>query len=262
MIKSLSLSVCAVAAALGATAPTAATQTLADRIEAVEDGKVRFSFASRPDVCGNGRGSISLGDRHSYIRYDRDDEWEWDCEHGPVRVVLRVRDGKVRDVDTHVGGRWRRSSATNLGIVGVEEAVEYLIALAERDRGEASEDAILPIVLADSVTVWPDLLSIARNESLRSDTRKSAVFWLGQAAGEAATAGLDSIATDPDGDREVRGHAIFALSQLPRDEGVPVLIRIARTHGDFELRKKALFWLGQTGDPRALDLFEELLTQQ
>lgn len=262
MIKSLTLSVWAVAAGLAAAAQTAAAQTLVDRIEAVEDGKVRFAFASRPDVCGNGRGSISLGDRHTYVRHSRDDEWEWECEHGPVRVVLRLRDGRVRDVDTYVGGRWRESSATDLGTVGVEEAVEYLRALVERDRGEASEDAILPIVLADSVTVWPDLLRIARNESLKSDTRKKAVFWLGQAAGEAATAGLDSIATDPDGDREVREHAIFALSQLPRDEGVPVLIRIAKTHGDYELRKKALFWLGQTGDPRALDLFEELLTQQ
>jgi hypothetical protein len=40
---------------------------------------------------------------------------------------------------------------------------------------------------------------------------------------------------------------------------VPALIRVARTNKDPELRKTALFWLGQSEDPRALDLFEEIL---
>ncbi len=35
----------------------------------------------------------------------------------------------------------------------------------------------------------------------------------------------------------------------------------ARSHPDPEVRRKALFWLGQSGDPRALALFEELLTK-
>lgn len=51
----------------------------------------------------------------------------------------------------------------------------------------------------------------------------------------------------------------LALSQRSNDEGVPALIRIARTNPDPELRKTALFWLGQSEDPRALDLFEEIL---
>jgi hypothetical protein len=40
---------------------------------------------------------------------------------------------------------------------------------------------------------------------------------------------------------------------------VPALIRVARTSPNGELRKSALFWLGQSEDPRALGLFEELL---
>ena len=52
---------------------------------------------------------------------------------------------------------------------------------------------------------------------------------------------------------------MFAVSQLPRDQGVPLLVEVARTHRDPEIRRKALFWLGQSGDPRAIDVFEELL---
>jgi ABC-type dipeptide/oligopeptide/nickel transport system permease subunit len=53
---------------------------------------------------------------------------------------------------------------------------------------------------------------------------------LGQAAGEAATRGLASLVDDGDVDRAVKEHAVFALSQQPRAEGIPALIRIARTY--------------------------------
>jgi HEAT repeat protein len=130
--------------------------------------------------------------------------------------------------------------------------------LAERAAGDA--DALITgAILADSAVVWPALLKLARRSDLPLDTRRQAVFWLGQAAGEAAARGLDSITTDQSGDLEVRKQAVFALSQRPADEGVPALIRVARTSPSGELRKSALFWLGQSEDPRALALFEELL---
>ena len=88
------------------------------------------------------------------------------------------------------------------------------------------------------------------------------MFWLGQAAGEAATANLRDIVGDNGVDREVRESAVFALSQRPREEGVPALIAVAQPTRDPEIRKKVLFWLGQSNDPRALDLFEELLTKK
>ena len=114
--------------------------------------------------------------------------------------------------------------------------------------------------LADSVVVWPQLLRMARNTRLREETRRQAVFWLGQAAGRGggARARLHRAARRP-GDIEIRKQAVFALSQRPAEEGVPALIRVARTNRQPELRKTALFWLGQSEDPRAISLFEELL---
>ena len=54
--------------------------------------------------------------------------------------------------------------------------------------------------------------------------------------------------------------AVFALSQLPKDEGVPLLMKVARTNLNPKVRKQAIFWLGQSGDPRALAFFEKILT--
>lgn len=245
-------------------------QSVERRVSSAPDGTIRFSYAAKPGVYGNGRNRISWGCedgncRHNEIR-DSDDGWQddWDtpCDSGPVRVALTKRAGRISDLRVYVGGEWRQGTgATDLGLVGTRDATSYLLALAARDESRASEKAIFAAILADSVTVWPDLLKIAKQAELSRKVRRSAVFWLGQAAGDAATRGLTELVDDRSADREVRESAVFALSQRPRDEGVPALIRIARQNPDPELRRKAIFWLGQSEDPRAISLFEELLTR-
>jgi hypothetical protein len=229
----------------------AGAQTLPQRIAAVGSGTVHLTFAARPGVCGDGLHSIRV--------VEGNDEWEEDCEPQQVRVALQLHDRRVTEVRSYVGGRWRSGvSATDLGTVRPQDAAAYFISLAERD-GDISGDPLLPATLADSSTIWPALLRLARTPAVPLETRRTAVFWLGQAAGAAAARSLDSIAGDSAGDREVRKQAVFALSQRSDNEGVPALLRVARSNPDPELRKTALFWLGQSEDPRALALFEEIL---
>ncbi|HYK82077.1 MAG TPA: HEAT repeat domain-containing protein [Gemmatimonadales bacterium] len=240
-------------------APVAA-QHLEARIRAAPAGVVRLTFAARPDVCGTDRGVGMSGRRRSGL-----EEVAYDCPPGPVRVSLTVRDGTVESVRTYVGGRWVSpapgATVTDLGTVATRAAADFLLALAAQDRGRASRDAIFPATLADSVTVWPRLLALARDERVSGPTRRQAIFWLGQAAEDAATHGLTALVDDTTADRAVKEQAVFALSQRPRAEGIPALLRIARTHPEAAVRRRALFWLGQSDDPRALALFEELLTQ-
>jgi hypothetical protein len=258
------------AAALGlGAAATAQAQSLAARVAAAPDGDVRFTYSSRPDVSGNGRNVIQWNCRGTNCRQqvdgdysDSDDDWRSPCDTGPVRLTLRVRGGRAAALHVVVGGTWRpRPGATDLGRIPAPEAARYLLALAKQSDGDVGGQAIFAATLADSVTVWPDLLRLARDADVAHATRRTAVFWVSQAAEAAATRGLDSLVGERDVDREVREQAVFALSQRPRDEGVPALIRIAKTHNDPEIRRRAIFWLGQSNDPRALALFEELLTR-
>jgi HEAT repeat protein len=237
--------------ALFALPASLSAQTLSQRIAALGDGSLRLSFAAREGVCGSSHG-INVG--------QPSDEWVGDCERGPVRVSLHIRGGRLTEAHTYVGGRWRAPEArtTDLGMLPAPSAASELLALAERSEADA-DDLITAATLADSAKVWPTLLRIARAGSVPVETRRQAVFWLGQAAGEAALRGLDSIVVDTGSDLEVRKQAVFALSQRPTEEAVPALIRVARTSRHPELRKTALFWLGQSEDPRALALFEEIL---
>jgi HEAT repeat protein len=242
-------------------------QSIADRVSRAGDGSVRMSFATRPEVCGRG-GSISRGHnwRQSWGDYDRNRDVEWDtaCDYGPGRLVLEKRDGEIVALRFVVGGRWRPagSGVTDIGTVPAREAADYLVSLASKLPGRAGRDAIFPATIADSAVVWPALIRLAKDEDRPRETRKQAVFWLGQAAGDAATSGLDSLSQDASVDREVQKQVVFALSQRPRDEGIPILIRVARSHRDPEVRRDAMFWLGQSNDPRAIALFEEVLTKR
>jgi HEAT repeat protein len=268
-MKSLAGTTAVVLAALAGAASAASGQSIASRVARVSNGTVRMTFAARPGICGsgnsiwhsNGRGRTTWGDNWNT---SRDVEWETDCSTGPARIVLDRRSGELADLRFYVGGRWRPAApdVIDLGTVPATEAADFLLSIAQSEKGSMGEKAIFPATIADSANIWPALIKIARNADLPRSTRTQSVFWLGQAAGDAATANLKDIVLDNSVNREVRESAVFALSQRPRDEGVPALISVARTNKDPEIRKKALFWLGQSHDPRAIDLFEELLTKK
>jgi HEAT repeat protein len=245
------LRACLILAGASALPAGAAAQSVAQRLSDVDSGTVHLSFAAKPGVCGDGF--------HQHDSGEKGEDWVGDCADQPVRVALRFRDHQLVAIHTHVGGRWRSNAAgRDLGTVRPQEAAAYFLHLAAQPN-DLDGDPVLPATLADSVTIWPSLLQIARSVRLPEERRRSAIFWLGQAAGAAVDRALDSIASDDRSDREVRKQAVFALSQRSSTEAVPALIRVARTSRDPELRKTALFWLGQSEDPRAIDLFEELL---
>lgn len=247
-------------------AGSAAGQSLGRRIAQAPDGKVRLEFAARPDVCGHGN-YISRGN-NSRMNWDSDRsedvEYTEDCGSSPVRLVLEKSGGQVARLRTYVGGRWRApvGTVTDLGRVSTKDATDYLFSLTSSTSAKPARDAIFPLTLADSVVVWPGLLRLARDETRPNEIRTQSVFWLSQIAGESITANLAALTGDAAMDREIRKQAVFALSQRPSREGVPALIEIAKSNRDPEIRKNALFWLGQSHDPRALALFEEILSRR
>jgi len=236
-------------------------QSIASRVAAVRNGSVRMTFASRPEICGYGN-SISRGgnSRMNWTSSESSDVvYDEECSHSPVRLVLTVDGGRVTKLRTYVGGRWRSptSETTDLGAVSTRAATDYLVSLASNDNGKVGREAIMPATLADSVNVWPQLFRLARDSNVPPETKKQAVFWLGQAASEVVSP--ERSGKRESEDQEVKKQAVFAISQRRNGEAVPALIQVARNNRDPEVRRTALFWLGQSGDPRALSLFEEIL---
>ena len=235
----------------------AEAQSIASRVAQVSDGKVRMSFASRDDICGwnNGISTSSKYDRaherSTWYGGERltDVQYDDDCSAGPVRVVLSLSGGRVQKVRSYVGGRWRLNDATDLGTVSARDAVDYLMSLANRDDGRASGEAIFPVTLADSVDMTSRLATIAENDSRSDELRGQAIFWIGQSRTDRSGDYLRGLFRKVR-DEDVRDKIIFSISQQNDDESQRWLVDLASNSNEsIELRKKALFWAGQTGTP-------------
>lgn len=83
-----------------------------------------------------------------------------------------------------------------------------------------------------------------------AQTRRNALFWLGQARGRH---GYEVVAraARQDPDNHVREHAIFVLSQSKEPENATEIIRIAKEDKNSHVRGQALFWLAQMASKKA-----------
>lgn len=244
----------AAAAAIAAAGPLAGAQTVAERVTALGSGTLQARYASRPGACGDGSHffDAGLGGANHHEGWDGGRA----CEPGPVRIVATVVDGHVTRVRSYIGPDRGTPADVDLGRISTGEAARFLTSLVQGPEPTAAQGAIDALVLADSTEPWPTLLRVARAPSTPRRVARSAAFWLGQgAAVKAGVADAEESSTDD----EMRAQAVFALSQQPHESSIPQLLDVARRSPHAVARSRALFWLGQSGDPRALDLFAEIL---
>jgi HEAT repeat protein len=187
---------------------------------------------------------------------------------GPVRlepsptlmVLVRVQGGEIRRVRSLSGDCQVDAGGLELfwfGDVNGAQSVDFLkTLLSDLDARDRSEAALSAIALHRDPAAAAAILDLARNGTPRM--RQRSLFWIARRA-ESQAAGIITRAIDSDPDVEVKKQAVFALSQLPRDEAIPLLIKLARSHTHPIVRKQSMFWLGQSKDPRAFSFFEEVL---
>lgn len=236
---------------LAAAAPPLAAQTFGARVEAIRDGTVRFEYPPRPGVCGNGDG-VSIN-RQS-------DAYSWGnrvCETGPVHVSISRLDGQTITVRKRVGGHvGAASDEKDLGDVDAAEAARYLLSIVPTLGGRNASEAITAAAIADVPTLAPELTRLVQNTGAPMDARKDALFWLGQSE-------ISAVALGRLYDREqpfaLREHWTFVLSQRHEDPALDKLIDIARNDPDTEIRKRALFWLGQSREPKAIQFLHDVI---
>jgi HEAT repeat protein len=102
------------------------------------------------------------------------------------------------------------------------------------------------------------LLSVAADGSQSEEVRKQALF----AAGQAGVSGAEMASIyDRMTDRELKYQLIWVLSDTHDRAGSDKLVEIAQKDRDPEMRKKAIFWLGQKNDPRIRQILLDIITK-
>lgn len=121
--------------------------------------------------------------------------------------------------------------------------------------------AVQALMTMDSERSLPILKKVmTRRDNCSAGLRRQAVFILGQHAGDDSSIAplmLDVVKNDPD--PEVKKMALFALGQSDDPGAVPALTEVLRTSDDRELQKQAIFALGQSDDPRGAATLREYI---
>ena len=238
---------------------------LAGRVAAAPDGDVRFSFAARPGVCGDGTTFFSI-DGGTYIGTVTSIETaRGSCAPGPVRVVLDRAGGQVIGVRTFVGPVSQPAeAATDFGEIPPRDAADYLLGIAATADGRPGRDAITPAALAQGVDVGDRLIAIARDANRPLDTRRAAMSWLGRGAStpdaaRRASAALLDLVRSGSLPHAVRRHALTTLARLDGGAGVPAVIALAGSPDDAWVTREAVAALARSGDPRARESLREVV---
>ena len=143
-----------------------------------------------------------------------------------------------------------------------EAAVDDLLRLFDSEQSPDMQRTVLQsLAEIKSPRVEDKLFDVARSNGA-VDLQRQAIRLLGERASKRSFEFLSTTAQSPDANAEVQMQAVRAISERKSEESVPLLIKIARTHPNPSVRKQAIRSLGETGDPRAVEFFREVLTNK
>jgi TolA-binding protein len=177
-------------------------------------------------------------------------------QHNSSRASQMLRDYAM---NANADAKLREKSIFWLGQRRGNENAQFLKDLYARERdAKLKEKIIFALSQQRGNESW--LMDIALNENESIEMRKKALFWAGQSRSTSLTqlTGL----YDRMSNRDMKEQLIFVYSQRHEREAVDKLMDIARRETDRELRKKAVFWLGQSKDPRAAEFLMQLINNR
>jgi HEAT repeat protein len=182
-------------------------------------------------------------------------------EHGSPRAAALLR--RLADGD-QTPEQVREQTIFWLGQRRSAENAEFLRGLfAKMSRGGERNDELRKKIMFSLSQMrgfgndrW--LLDIALDTTNSADLRGHALW----TAGQAGIPGSDLAAVyDRMRDPEVKEKLIWVMSESRDRVATDKLVEIAQKDPDLEMRKKALFWLGQKNDPRVRQILVDILTK-
>lgn len=178
-----------------------------------------------------------------------------------AQVYLRMRSGEpdeLRIFNTACPIDAGNQRVAWLEAVASDASIAFLTAMAGERRESVAHGALQGIAFHGDESAGRELHEIAATR--RGDLAEAAIFWLGEARGEAGYRYLAQLLDElPRGD--LRRQINFALSQNDTLAAGDLLLRISREDPDDEQRGDALFWLADSEHPRALEALAKALEQ-
>ena len=138
--------------------------------------------------------------------------------------------------------------------------MRFLRELFSRSRSEEIQGSIIQAMSqARTAEAMRWLIDLARDKSIAIEARKNALFWAGQSGADLRQ--LIGLYDEMKGQSEIQNQLVFVFSQRRDRDAIDKLMDIASNDPDRDLRKQAIFWLGQSHDPRVQKFLLDLINR-
>jgi HEAT repeat protein len=214
-------------------------------------------------IGGEGRDSV-IDDLMSIMSNDQEMDVRRAVLHALTEIKTPRAQAKILEV-ARTGSHpdLRRHAIHMLAEVENEAMLGELIKLYDAEQSTDVRRQILHAFSEMKSTQAEDkLFAVARDGSGNADLRRHAIHVIGERAGKRSLDLLRETVESSSADTQVQMQAVHAISERPAEESVPLLIKVARTHPNQQVRRRAIQVLGESGDPRALEFFREVLRSE
>jgi HEAT repeat protein len=249
----------AAAHAIGQSRDRGAIVTLQDLYRDVKDVEVRRGVIS---AAGN---SIDEQPAFTFLLGVAKQDADWESRRVAVRQLGHFhREDAVEELmkiytnDANV--EVKRAALRSLAETKTPRAQARLLEVARTETNPELRKTAIRVLGERGEAAVDDLLKLYNSETA-PEVKRAVLQSLSEIAGKRSFDFLSATAQSTDGNVEVQVQAVRAIGQRRAEESVPVLIKIAKTHPNQMVRKQAIRSLGETGDPRAVEFFREVLTK-
>jgi HEAT repeat protein len=156
----------------------------------------------------------------------------------------------------------RKVAIRHLGEKESDASTAELVRIYDADQNREVRRTIIHALSEDKSQRAEDkLFEVARADADR-EMRTTAIHMIGERAGRRSLELLRDTLDGSNADTQIQIQALHAISERPAEEAVPLLIKAAKSHPNSQVRRAAIHWLGESGDPRALEYFRQVLTEK
>jgi HEAT repeat protein len=233
--------------ALSSTCPVQTRTPIQDLGDVSTDDSARWLVTQLKDFADGGKRHPSLTDMAMAALGTHRGDFSRDALAGFAR----------HDTRTEVRKKALFWMATMRGPAGADVVSSAMF--NDKDE-EVRKHATFALTQSKSTRIAADIIRLA-NTDKSGEVRAQAWFWLAQTGAPEAEQAIGT-AMRKETDDHVREQAVFALSQLPEERATRALIAVAEDQSlTREQRKRAIFWLSQSGSNSAQAYLDRVLTR-
>jgi HEAT repeat protein len=246
--------------AIGQSRDRGAIATIQDLYREVKDVEIRRSLIS---AAGN---SVDEQPAFTFLLGVAKQDTDWESRRVAVRQLGHFhREDAVEELmkiyasDANV--EVKRAALRSLAETKSPRAQARLLDAARTETNPDLRKQAIRVLAERGEAAVDDLLKLFDSETA-PEVKREVVRSLSQIAGKRSFDFLSATAQSTDGNVEVQVQAVRSIGERHAQESVPLLIKIAKTHPNQMVRKQAIRSLGESGDPRAVEFFREVLSNK